>query len=228
MTKLLLLLLLTISPIVSFAQLPGLGVKGGINFATMSTSGPPSNMISGSNVYAHSGSVTSFNVGVFADVKLGHFSLQPAINFTGKGGTFYGPTGTFPNGSTSEVNTKYNLYYIQVPVNMVYHVPVIVGDFYIGAGPFVGMGVYGKKELSADNNNNGMHTMVTSNNKITFGDDGDIRSDEYGAGAIAGIKLKGGLLLNLNYDLGLSNIAPDALGNKFKTHVFGASAGFIF
>jgi hypothetical protein len=228
MKKIFLALFLSCSSLVAFAQLPSIGIKGGVNFASMSSSGTPANMVAGSDIYASSKAVTSFNVGVFVDVKLGHFSLQPAVNFTGKGGKFDGPTGQLPNGSVSQVGTKYNLYYVQVPVNIVYHVPFVVGEFYIGAGPFVGMGVYGRKNLSADNNNNGVHTAVSSSNKITFGDNGDIRSDEYGAGAIAGIKLKGGLLFNLNYDLGLSNVAPDQAGNKFKNHVFGASIGFVF
>ncbi|WP_184541688.1 porin family protein [Mucilaginibacter sp. FT3.2] len=228
MKKLLLSLFFAASSMAAFAQLPSIGIKGGANFATITSSGTPANMIAGSNVYANSSTVTSFNLGVFVDVKLGHFSLQPAVNFTGKGGKFNGPTGQFPNGSVSEIGTKYNLYYVQVPLNVVYHVPFIVGEFYFGAGPFVGMGVYGRKNLSADNNNNGVHTLLSSSGKVEFGDNGDIRSDEYGAGAIAGIKLKGGLLFNLNYDLGLSNIAPDQAGNKFKNRVFGASIGFIF
>lgn len=228
MRKHLLLLLLTASSVTAFAQLPSIGIKGGANFATITSSGTPANMVAGSNVYANAHTVTSFNFGVFVDVKLGHFSLQPAVNFTGKGGKFDGLTGALPNGSVSQVDTKYHLYYVQVPLNIVYHVPFVVGDFYIGAGPFVGMGVYGRKSLAADNNNNGTHTMLSSTGKVEFGDNGDIRSDEYGAGAIAGIKLKGGLLFNLNYDLGLSNIAPDQAGNKFKNRVFGASIGFVF
>jgi len=221
-------LLLSCPSLAAFAQLPAIGIKGGANFATMNSSRTPANMVAGSDIYARSKAVTSFNFGVFVDVKLGHFSLQPAVNFTGKGGKFDGPTGQLPNGSVSQVSTKYNLYYVQVPVNIVYHLPFVVGEFYIGAGPFVGMGVYGRKNLSADNNNNGTHTAISSSDKITFGDNGDIRSDEYGAGAIAGIKLKGGLLFNLNYDLGLSNVAPDQAGNKFKNHVFGTSVGFAF
>ncbi|WP_439698445.1 porin family protein [Mucilaginibacter sp. AW1-7] len=228
MKILLYFLLLSCSSLAAFAQLPSIGIKGGVNFSTMQASGTQANVVAGTNTIANSGSITSFNFGVFVDVKLGHFSLQPAVNFTGKGGTFNGFTGTLPNGSVSQVSTKYNLYYVQVPVNLVYHVPFVVGEFYVGAGPFVGMGVYGRKKLSADNNNNGTHTVIASSDKITFGDNGDIRSDEYGAGAIAGIKLKGGLLFNLNYDLGLSNIAPDQAGNTFKNHVFGASVGFVF
>ncbi|WDF80134.1 porin family protein [Mucilaginibacter sp. KACC 22773] len=228
MKKTFLALLLSCSSLAAFAQLPAIGIKGGVNFATMQASGTQANVVAGTNTIANSSTVTSFNFGVFVDVKLGHFSLQPAVNFTGKGGTFNGFTGTLPNGSKSEVYTKYNLYYVQVPVNIVYHIPFVVGEFYIGAGPFVGMGVYGRKNLSADNNNNGTHTAISSSDKITFGDNGDIRSDEYGAGAITGVKLKGGLLFNLNYDMGLSNVAPDQAGNKFKNHVFGASVGFVF
>jgi hypothetical protein len=226
--KKLLALLFTALSMQVFAQLPSIGVKGGVNFASMQASGIQANVIAGTNTLAKSGTVTSFNVGVFVDVKLGHFSLQPAVNFTGKGGTFNGFTGTFPNGSKSEVETKYNLYYVQVPVNLVYHIPFVAGEFYLGAGPFVSMGVYGKKKQSADNNNNGTHTIISSSDKIMFGDNGDMRSDEYGAGAIAGIKLKGGLLFNLNYDLGLSNIAPNNTGNKFKNRIVGASIGFVF
>jgi|EndMetStandDraft_4_1072995.scaffolds.fasta_scaffold01407_5 hypothetical protein len=228
MKRTFLALLLSCPSLAAFAQLPAIGIKGGVNFATMQASGTQTNVIAGTNTIANSGSVTSFNFGVFVDVKLGHFSLQPTVNFTGKGGTFNGFTGTFPNGSKSEVDTKYNLYYVQVPVNLVYHVPFVAGDFFLGAGPFVSMGVYGKKKQSADNDNNGTHTTISSSDKITFGDNGDIRSDEYGAGAIAGVKLKSGLLLNLNYDLGLSNIAPNNLGYKLKSRVFGASVGFVF
>ncbi|SEO72384.1 porin family protein [Mucilaginibacter sp. OK283] len=228
MKILLYFLLLSCSSLAAFAQLPAIGIKGGVNFATMQASGTQANVVAGTNTIANSGMVTSFNFGVFVDVKLGHFSLQPAVNFTGKGGTFNGFTGTLPNGSVSQVSTKYNLYYVQVPVNIVYYISFVVGEFYIGAGPFVGMGVYGRKNLSADNNNNGTPTAISSSDKITFGDNGDIRSDEYGAGAVAGIKLKGGLLFNLNYDMGLSNVAPNQAGNTFKNHVFGASVGFVF
>jgi hypothetical protein len=228
MKKLILSLFLIASSIAVFAQLPSIGIKGGVNFATISGSGTENQTVPGTNLIAHSGSITSFNVGVFIDVKMGHFSLQPGVNFTGKGGTFNGITGQLPNGSVSTVDSKYNLYYVQVPVNVLYHVPFVVGDFYIGAGPYVGLGVYGKHKQSADNNSNGTHTYFSSDEKVKFGDTEDIKPYDLGANAIAGIKLKGGLLLNLNYDLGLSNILPDADGRNFKTRTLGVSAGFVF
>ncbi|GAA3984662.1 PorT family protein [Mucilaginibacter dorajii] len=228
MKKLILSLFLIASSIAVFAQLPSIGIKGGVNFATISGSGTESQTVAGTNLIAHSGSITSFNVGVFIDVKMGHFSLQPAVSLTGKGGTFNGVTGQLPNGSVSTVDSKYHLYYVQVPVNVLYHVPFVVGDFYIGAGPYVGLGVYGKHKQSADNNSNGTHTYFSSDEKVKFGDNDDIKPYDLGANALAGIKLKGGLLLNLNYDLGLSNILPNADGRNFKTRTLGVSVGFVF
>jgi hypothetical protein len=225
MKKLILSFLLAASSSVAFAQLPAIGIKGGLNAAGINASGTQNNVVEGTNISASSNTVTSFNFGVFVDIKLGHFSLQPAVNFTGKGGTFNGFTGTLPNGSKTEVNSKYNLYYVQVPLNIVYHVPLVIGEFYVGAGPYVSMGVYGKQKLIANNSQSG---AFSSSKKIDFGDNGDIKSNDSGANTIAGIKLKGGLLINLNYDLGLANILPDADGRKFKTRVFGASVGFVF
>jgi hypothetical protein len=225
MKKLLFSLFLAASSTAALAQLPTIGIKGGANFAGINASGKQNNVVEGTNTSASSKTITSFNFGVFIDVKLGYFSLQPAVNFTGKGGTFNGFTGTLPNGSTSEVNSKYNLYYVQVPLNIVYHVPLVIGEFYIGAGPYVSMGVYGKQKLVANNSQSG---SFTNSKKVDFGDNGDIKSNDSGANAIAGIKLKGGFLVNLNYDLGLENILPDADGRKFKTRVLGASVGFVF
>lgn len=226
MRKLLLSLFLTGSSLAALAQLPTFGIKGGVNFSTLSASGTPNNVVAGTNLTSSSGSVTSFNLGVFADVKFGDISLQPALNFTGKGGTFDGATGMLPDGSTSQVHSKYNLYYIQVPINLVYHIPVVIGEIYLGAGPYGGIGIHGKTKLTAINAQTG---SFGSSQGTKFGNDaGDIKRTDFGADAIAGLKLKGGLLFNINYDYGLSNILPESDGNKFKTRVLGASIGFAF
>ena len=226
MKKPILLLLLTLATSFAFAQLPTIGIKGGVNFASLGASGQANNVVAGTNLQASSGNITSFNIGVFADIKFGNVSLQPAINFTGKGGTFDGTTGVLPGGSTSQVHSKYNLYYVQVPVNIVYHIPVVIGEIYFGAGPYGSSGVHGKLKQTAVNTQSG---SFGGSRDIKFGNEsGEIKRMDYGANAIAGIRLKGGLLFNINYDLGLTNILPDADGNKMKTRVLGISAGFAF
>jgi hypothetical protein len=223
MKKLLLSLLLAGASLVTFAQLPTFGIKGGVNFATLHAS------VSGFNLSANSNTLTSFNAGVFVDFKFGNVSLQPALNLSGKGGKFSGAS--FSDNSDENVDVeveqgtgKINLLYLQLPVNIVYHVPVVVGDIYFGAGPYVARGLSGKVKITDP------ETGQSESQDVKFGgnDDNSFKAMEYGANAIAGIKLKTGLLLNINYDLGLSNLSPTADSGKLKTRVFGVSVGYAF
>lgn len=223
MKKLLLSLLLAGASLVTFAQLPTFGIKGGVNFATLHAS------VEGFNLSANSNTLTSFNAGVFVDFKFGNVSLQPALNLSGKGGKFNGAS--FSDNSDENVDVeveqgtgKINLLYLQLPVNIVYHVPVVIGDIYFGAGPYVARGLSGKVKITDP------ETGQSESEDIKFGgnDDNSFKAMEYGANAIAGIKLKTGLLFNINYDLGLSNITPTSEGGKLKTRVFGVSIGYAF
>lgn len=213
MKKLLLSLFLMGASLVSFAQLPTFGIKGGANFSTLN--------ISISNLSLNSNTLTSFNAGVFVDFKFGNVSLQPALNLTGKGGKFNGTVSDDEDVDIQEGAGKFNLIYLQLPVNIVYHIPAVVGDVYFGAGPYVAKGLSGKVKGTDDNGR-------SVSEDIKFGDDNGLKSMDYGANAIAGIKLKTGLLFNINYDLGLSNILPGSESIKMKTRVFGISVGYAF
>ena len=175
---------------------------------------------SAEGVSLSSGTLTTFNVGVFADFKLpSNFSIQPAVNYTGKGGQF----SASDNGAKAV--TKLQLYYLQVPVNAVYHVPVLVGDIYFGAGPYIAKGLSGKIKSTADDGQ-GNKSSATMDIKFGTGDGDEIKPMQYGADIIVGFKLKNGLLINANYDLGLSNDAPHAGTGTNKSKVFGVSVGF--
>ncbi|QTE39439.1 porin family protein [Mucilaginibacter gossypii] len=160
----------------------------------------------------NSGSLTTFNVGAFVDFKFGNVSLQPALNFTGKGGS---SSVSFDGEANS--GGKVKLYYLQVPVNVVYHVPAVVGDFYLGAGPYLGMGVSGKAKDNSGNSED-----------IKFGSGQDeIKRTDAGLNAIVGFKFKTGFLINANYDWGLTNIT-NVDGIKLTNRVFGISVGYAF
>ncbi|MET3979435.1 hypothetical protein ABIB62_002021 [Mucilaginibacter sp. UYP25] len=206
MKKLLLLLCCAFAASTAFAQLPTFGIRGGANFATLSASASAS----GSSVTYTSGTLTTFSAGVFADFKLGGVSIQPALNFTGKGGK---------EESDGDV-AKINLYYLQVPVNIVYHIPVVIGNIYLGAGPYAAVGVIAKSKVTSGG--------VTESTDLSFGSDaGDIKRTDFGLNGIAGVEFKGGFLAGLNYDLGLSNISNDDTV-KTKKRVFGVSIGYKF
>ena len=204
----------------SFAQV-SFGVKGGLSMAKFTLSADAG----GASISLSSKSLTTFNAGVFADVKipLTSFSIQPSLIYAGKGGKF----SETDNGASAVVNEK--LYYLQLPVDLVYHIPVVVGDVFVGAGPYVAKGLSGKIDGTS---NDGQGNISTANQDIHFGNaDGDeVKPMQYGANFMAGFKLKNGLLINVNYDLGLSNDAPksnDPQGQgSNKSKVISVSLGY--
>lgn len=204
MKKILLILCCTIAVSVAFAQTPSFGIRGGVNFASLNASN--------GNLSLSTGSTTTFAVGVFADFKVGAVSIQPALNYTGKGGNIE------EEGAMIDIKT----YYVQVPVNVVYRIPAVIGNVYFGAGPFVGVGFSGKAKVTSNG--------ISESMDITFGSDpGDFKITEFGLNGIAGVEFKGGLILGLNYDLGLSDISNNGGESaSLKNRVFGISVGYKF
>lgn len=204
MKKFLLFAGLFVASLSTFAQT--IGFKGGIDFAKLQISDPSSNLS------VTTGSATSFTVGIFADCKTAtpNFTIQPGLNFTGRGGKITG------DGNSSGV---FNLYYAQIPINFVYHAPIVAGNIFIGAGPYAALGLTGK--VKADD---GMGDVESQN--ATFGSNGDFKTADFGLQGIAGVQFKSGFLIGLNYNLGLSNIAQDSGSGSIKNRVFGISIGF--
>jgi len=186
------------------------GIKGGVNFAKIVASGSDGN----TNVSVSSGTLTSFSAGVFADSPISNeFSIQPALLYSVKGG----------DSNDGNSTGKLKLNYLQIPVNFVYNAPLGFGKVFIGAGPYAAYALSGKVQDIVGNN--------TVSVDVTFGDDADsdFKRMDFGATALAGVKFSNGLLLNVSYDLGLSNISPGLSGDaSIKNRVFGISAGFSF
>jgi len=221
MKKIMLSTFLSLVTIVAFAQLPTFGIKGGVNFAQYIQPGYPSSQF-----------LTTFNGGIFADFKLGSFSLQPALNYTGKGGNYNGKeTLTDAQGNNFKtVNTLFvqKLYYVELPVNLIYHVPVVIGNIYFGAGPYIARGISANSTFTG-----AIYTgeVVTQKEDINFGNgDHDLNAIQFGADAIAGLKFNNGFLLNVNYDLGLTNdmVTKPYTTGVSKSRVLGISIGYCF
>jgi hypothetical protein len=101
----------------SFAQSSvKFGVKGGVNFSTLT--------LSGGGFSLNSTTKTGFHIGGLVDIGFNEtLSLQPGVFYSTKGG----------GGGT--------LGYIEVPVNLVYYTGSGDGKFFFGAGPYLGYGV---------------------------------------------------------------------------------------
>lgn len=207
MKKLLLLAALAAGSVfsVSAQSKTTFGARAGVNIASWYATQ------SGSSVTASSGSITAFSAGVYADAPLGtSFSVQPGIFYSGKG-----------MNSNDGVNTgKIKTAYIQIPVNFLYNVQSAAGKFYFGLGPYAAYGISAK----AEDRLNGTKVSID----LEFGE--YLKRMDVGLGSLIGFQFSNNVSLNVNYDLGLTNILADSdgTGSSIKNRVFGISVGYAF
>lgn len=199
-----------------FAQTSSAIIKGGVNFANISNNDDGG--------YDDNRMLTSFHVGVIGDFNLTEFlALQPGLLYTGKGIKL--------ENNTQELT--FNPRYLELPVNLVFKTPTGNAKFFIGAGPYVAMGIGGKFK------GNG---LIDFEEDIRFTDDDPLTSEEEGAGAfrvrrfdyglngIIGIEASN-LVISAGYGLGLAKIQSGTDSNddqNNKHRVFNVSLGFRF
>ena len=201
------------------------GVKAGLNFASATNT---------------TSAITSFLAGAFANVGLSKsLWLQPGLYYSGKGYKNYENV-TYEVGRFLR-DEKCTLSYLQLPLNLVYHRGIKQGSFFVGAGPFAAVALNGRLKgyIEQPISNDASITMIRTdyNLKIEIGKDHSGRMDDYnasgikrmdfGATALAGFAFNNGLLFNMNYDLGLTNIRSGNYGT-IKTRTIGFSLGFNF
>ena len=157
--------------------------------------------------------------GVFADIDLpGQFSFQPALNFVQKGYTAKSPGIGGRN--------KLTLNYLELPLNFLFKPAMQKIQFFAGAGPSIAYAISGK-EKETDNGNTQTYKYKFGNNP----DEDDLKALDFGANFLTGIETKTGLLVAVNYTLGLSNTAPGGFssdGPLIKNSYFGFKIGYLF
>ncbi|HVG12860.1 MAG TPA: porin family protein [Flavisolibacter sp.] len=203
-------------------------LRAGINLANVS--------VNDNGRVDDANSLTSFQVGFVGDVPLaGKFiSLQPGVLFTGKGSKLQRGTAT-ENGYFKQTS---NPYYIEVPVNLVFKAP-IGGDnrFFIGAGPYLGVGITGKNKTEGRNilgTYNGESDIQFSNDDpSTLSEEegtgfGVIKRFDYGLNGTVGIEGKS-IVLGVGYGLGLAKLQSGSNNNQDnnnKHRVLSFTVGF--
>lgn len=200
-------------------------LQGGVNLAniTKTTSGQTedNNML------------TTFNAGILSRFDLSKVvDLETGILFTGRGSK----AETYYTSSTTDnyVITKFNPYYIEVPLNLVVRVPLQkTHGLFFHAGPYAAIGLAGKSTSDSKILSISSH----SENEIQYANDNPFTSRQedasyyklkrfdFGVNAGGGFDL-GKLLLKVNYGYGLtkinsteSNNASDDK-NKYRTLSF--------
>ncbi|MFD2162658.1 porin family protein [Paradesertivirga mongoliensis] len=201
MKKLLLTAALLVSTTFLFSQTK-FGVKAGVNFANQEFKSEGASFTPSS--------LTSFHLHGLIDHPLSPtLSLQPALGISGKGFRL----------DAGGVDADMSFLYLDIPVNVVAKFPVpALGKFFVGAGPYFAYGISAKAKGDIENDED------------IFSDEGYKRGD-LGLNFLGGVELSQGLLLNVNYGLGLANIsnASEEDGDiSVKNKVFSISLGFLF
>jgi len=177
--------------------------------------------------------LSSFQVGIIGDKRLlPMLFIQPGILFTGKGSkTEQGD----PNGNTW-YRAETNPFYIEIPVNLVLKSPTPLLRFFVGAGPYVAIGISGKNKVDGKFLGSTFH----SEKNIEWSNDdpttlnyeegagyGIMKRFDYGFNALAGIQLTK-LVLSVNYGHGLAKLQSgtnSAADDENKHRVFSITAG---
>ena len=225
--RLIYLFILSCFSVTSFAQTDAAWLKGGVNFANVSYSSDGE--VDAANM------LTSFHVGIMGDINIAKvLAIQPAILFTGKGSKIQSgkPGDNFYYKATA------NPFYIEVPVNVVIKLPLEgESNFFFGAGPYIAMGVGGKRKIEGRN----LALSYSSKEKIEYSNDdpstfnneegtglGVMRRFDYGLNGTAGFQLRN-VMLALNYGYGLARLQSGTNSqddNSNKHRVLSMSIGF--
>lgn len=127
---------------------------------------------------------------------------------------------------------KSHLNYINIPVKLLYKIPLGSGSFTFGAGPFIGIGIGGKAESTDITETtfagNTTRSVYEYNAKVKFGSaDTAIKRTNFGAGINLCYVISNNISFSAYSNIGLSNISNAAKQNS-KTIAYGVTVGYVF
>lgn len=236
MKKIFLLYVIMIFSISTFAQSKndkssGISFGAKVGWGSATTSGEPQ-----SGIFKQK--VETFYIGGTVNIPLAEmFSVQSGLTLISKGfkSSAYGDAlarlsagasliaGTPINFTSFDV--RYNPWYLEVPVNAIVNFEVGSDKVLVGAGPYIGFGLFGKQTASGTLN----ETAYNESSDIKFGSSStnDLKAIDFGLNFLLGYQLSNGLSANACYGLGLSPIGT-ADGSSSKNRVFSIGVGIAF
>lgn len=152
---------------------------------------------------------TGINLGVNAEIGVApEFYFQPGLLFSTKGAKLEG-----------EGDVIASLSYLEVPLNLIYKPTLGNGKLIAGFGPYMAYAIGGKWKYDGGDED------------IEFGSgaDDDMKPFDMGANLLFGYEFASKLSVQMNAQLGLSNLMPEGdSDNSLKNTGFGISLGYRF
>lgn len=222
LTGLLAILFMFSSPVVQAQLMDKSGltftVFGGVNFQNLN--GKDANGDKYNNDL-----LVGFHVGAQVRIPIAPtFYFQPGLIYTTKGA----------KNSEGQVDYKYKLGYVELPLNLVYRGMLGGGHIFLGFGPYLAYGIDGK--AISDNGNVTLKEDIEFQNTIEVGDDPFktyFKPFDAGGNIFFGYEFANGIFAQFNAQLGMLNLHPEdkRIGDDdttIKNTGFGLSAGYWF
>lgn len=172
--------------------------------------------------------VAGFAVGLLAEIPVTErFSLRPSLNLAHKGVTLKASEEADGGIGSIDVKVTNNLYYAELPVVATWNIPLQNSKIFFGAGPSLGVGLFGKSKATYTVNFPGIPAEEETMKADAFEDDGaEFERLDLSANAIAGIQWNSGLYVNAGYLHGFSNLSKDGDGSSYKNRTVQLTVGF--
>ena len=231
MKKLLLISCFTFISAITFAQdfwsssqnTVTFGIMGGSNAAFLQAKLPAGSTVSNTPLYPGS-------LGINADFKFSDYlSVRPGIFYSGKGGDIQYIESFAIEGIGSipeDIDQQFKLNYLEIPVILIGHLPLSDNfNILVGAGPYAAMYLNGKVTTTEGTSN-------PETDNLKSGKNGELKSTDFGASALLGFETGRGIIIDINYDIGLTNIIQNSNSSstiqQLKTGSIYLSLGFAF
>lgn len=174
-------------------------------------------------------SITNVDPRIYADINYGHITVQPGLALFLKGGWGEAISYSSPNSNVLAATSELKLTYLQIPVNVLYNLPIKTGKFFVGGGPYIAMAVSGKNTAYFTAVNSGGNvTQNKTETSVNFGSGAnELQRFDYGFNVLGGFRFNNGLDLGLGYGIGLANITNDS-NFIAKNLTFSVTVGYFF
>ena len=227
MKRIYLLALAAIVSTAAFSQVK-LGLQATGNLANVKLS------MDGAELFKKKSNI-GFGVGLVSEIDLGtSVSLRPSLNLLQKGGKLESAFNTDGSGDGEllpSVSVDNKFYYAELPVNLVYNVNLASGKLFFGAGPSVGLGLFGKAKVTSTNPFDPSEKETEEFDAFKKEEDGGAayKRLDFSANAIAGFQSKSGFYVNAGYSLGLNNMVDsEEDGGSMKNRGLQLTIGYFF
>lgn len=221
MKKNLILIIFILVSVNAWAQKINFGIKASYTSAKLNESY--------NNQSDNSSCLNNIDLGVFAECKYGNVTFQPGIIYALKGGD--GGYDGFANmAGYSETFNDVSIYYLEIPLNLLYNFHLKPGKIFVGAGPYAGIALSAKNHLYTyvyDSDGNAV-SQSNSSNPILLGKGPDeLKRLDYGINVMAGFRITKGWEISLGTSWGFANLA-NVPGLNINNQVKRISIGYFF